>query len=210
MGFIFDLDGTLLNSIEDLKNSLNSVLKRYQLPEHSSSSYKDFVGNGMKVLVERAVPKGYPEIEKIIKEFLLEYEKRYYEESRPYDAIMPMLKTLNEKNIPISICTNKKQEYTDEIVKRFFSEIEFIKVVGDKFDGLNKPDPFYPLMIAEEMNLKSSDLYFVGDSDVDMQTSINAKMKGIGVSWGFRSVTELKNAGATLIIDAPEDIYKLL
>lgn len=210
MGFIFDLDGTLLNSIEDLKNSLNSVLKRYQLPEHSSSSYKDFVGNGMKVLVERAVPKGYPEIEKIIKEFLLEYEKRYYEESRPYDGIMPMLKTLNEKNIPISICTNKKQEYTDEIVKRFFSEIEFIKVVGDKFDGLNKPDPFYPLMIAEEMNLKSSDLYFVGDSDVDMQTSINAKMKGIGVSWGFRSVTELKNAGATLIIDAPEDIYKLL
>ena len=196
MGFIFDLDGTLLNSIEDLKNSLNSVLKRYQLPEHSSSSYKDFVGNGMKVLVERAVPKGYPEIEKIIKEFLLEYEKRYYEESRPYDGIMPMLKTLNEKNIPISICTNKKQEYTDEIVKRFFSEIEFIKVVGDKFDGLNKPDPFYPLMIAEEMNLKSSDLYFVGDSDVDMQTSINAKMKGIGVSWGFRSVTELKNAGA--------------
>lgn len=210
MGFIFDLDGTLLNSIEDLKNSLNSVLKRYQLPEHSSSSYKDFVGNGMKVLVERAVPKGYPEIEKIIKEFLLEYEKRYYEESRPYDGIMPMLKTLNEKNIPISICTNKKQEYTDEIVKRFFSEIEFIKVIGDKFDGLNKPDPFYPLMIAEEMNLKSSDLYFVGDSDVDMQTSINAKMKGIGVSWGFRSVTELKNAGATLIIDAPEDIYKLL
>jgi len=210
MGFIFDLDGTLLNSIEDLKNSLNSVLKRYQLPEHSSSSYKDFVGNGMKILVERAVPKGYPEIEKIIKEFLLEYEKRYYEESRPYDGIMPMLKTLNEKNIPISICTNKKQEYTDEIVKRFFSEIEFIKVVGDKFDGLNKPDPFYPLMIAEEMNLKSSDLYFVGDSDVDMQTSINAKMKGIGVSWGFRSVTELKNAGATLIIDAPEDIYKLL
>ena len=95
-------------------------------------------------------------------------------------------------------------------MKRFFSEIEFIKVVGDKFDGLNKPDPFYPLMIAEEMNLKSSDLYFVGDSDVDMQTSINAKMKGIGVSWGFRSVTELKNAGATLIIDAPEDIYKLL
>ncbi len=210
MGFIFDLDGTLLNSIEDLKNSLNSVLKRYQLPEHSSSSYKDFVGNGMKILVERAVPKGYPEIEKIIKEFLLEYEKRYYEESRPYDGIMPMLKTLNEKNIPISICTNKKQEYTDEIVKRFFSEIEFIKVIGDKFDGLNKPDPFYPLMIAEEMNLKSSDLYFVGDSDVDMQTSINAKMKGIGVSWGFRSVTELKNAGATLIIDAPEDIYKLL
>lgn len=210
MGFIFDLDGTLLNSLEDLKNSLNTVLKRYQLPEHSSSSYKDFVGNGMKVLVERAVPQGYPEIERIIKEFLLEYEKRYYEESRPYDGIMPMLKTLNEKNIPISICTNKKQEYTDEIVKRFFSEIEFVKVVGDKFDGLNKPDPFYPLMIAEEMNLKSSDLYFVGDSDVDMQTSINAKMKGIGVSWGFRSVAELKNAGATLIIDAPEDIYKLL
>ncbi|NLC54990.1 MAG: HAD family hydrolase [Erysipelothrix sp.] len=210
MGFIFDLDGTLLDSLEDLKNSLNAVLKRHGLKEHSSSDYKNFVGNGMQVLVERAIPKDYPKADEVLSEVLVEYGERYYEESRPYAGILPMLKTLNEKNIPISICTNKKQEYTDEIIKRFFSDIEFVKVVGDQFDGLHKPNPHYPLIIAKEMEVETTDIYFVGDSDVDMQTSINAEMKGVGVSWGFRTVEELKNSGAITIIYKPEDIYKLI
>lgn len=123
MGFIFDLDGTLLNSLDDLKNSLNTVLKKYNLPEHTSKDYKQFVGNGMKVLVDRAIPENHPQRDAILKDFLNEYGQRYYENSRPYPGVVEMLKTLNERKIPISICTNKKQEYTDEIVKRFFGEL---------------------------------------------------------------------------------------
>ena len=210
IGFIFDLDGTLLNSLEDLKNSLNTVLKKFNLPEHSSSAYQTFVGNGMQVLVDRAIPENFADCDQILEEFLEEYGHRYYEASRPYEGVLPMLQSLNEKKIPISICTNKKQEYTDEIVKRFFKGIEFIEVVGDQFDGLHKPNAHYPLQIAKSMNFAPEDLYFVGDSDVDMQTSLNAKMKGIGVSWGFRSVDELKEAGATLIINHPKELFKLL
>lgn len=210
MGFIFDLDGTLLNSLEDLKNSLNTILKNHNLPQHTSTEYKKFVGNGMQVLVDRALPKDHPKRDQILDEFLEEYGRRYYEASSPYEGIISMLKALNTKDIPISICTNKKQEYTDEIIKRFFSEIDFVEVIGDKFDGLHKPNSFYPLQIAEKMHLDPKDLYFVGDSDVDMQTSVNAKMKGIGVAWGFRSVYELRDAGATLIIYHPEELFRLL
>ena len=210
MGFIFDLDGTLLNSLEDLKNSLNTILKKYNLPEHASEDYQNFVGNGMKVLVDRAIPDNHPQRDKILDDFLDEYGQRYYEQSRPYDGVIEMLNTLNKKNIPIAICTNKKQEYTDDIVKRFFTDINFVDVVGDKFDGLNKPNSFYPLKIAEKMEIDPKDIYFVGDSDVDMQTSNNSNMQGVGVSWGFRSVEELNDAGASLIIDKPSDLYKLL
>ena len=210
MGFIFDLDGTLLNSLEDLKNCLNTVLKKYNLPEHDSAAYQNFVGSGMQALVDRAIPDNHPDRNAILEEFLEEYSYRFTEKSRPYHGIIPMLKILNEKNIPISISTNKKQEYTDELVKKFFSEIDFVAVEGDKFDGRHKPNPFYPLLIAEKMKMDPKDLFFIGDSDIDMQTSINAKMKGIGVSWGFRSVEELKAAGAQAIIHQASDVLDLL
>ncbi len=210
MGFIFDLDGTLFDSLEDLKNSLNTVLEKYDLPQHSSENYQLFVGNGMKVLVERAVPKEYPQIKAVFEDFLVEYGNRYYEASTTYDGILSMLKTLNDKNIPISVCTNKKQEYTDEIMKRYFADIKFVDVVGDRSDGLNKPNPHYPLEIAKKMAMDTKDIFFVGDSDVDMMTANSANMKAIGVSWGFRSVEELKAAGALEIVESPQDILKLI
>ncbi len=210
MGFIFDLDGTLFDSLEDLKNSLNTVLAKYGLPEHSSDDYRIFVGNGMKVLVERALPKDYPQADLVLEDFLLEYGNRYYEASTAYDGILEMLRALNDRNILISVCTNKKQEYTDEIMKRYFADIKFVDVVGDRSDGLTKPNPFYPLEIAKKMKLEPTDIFFVGDSDVDMMTSANANMKAIGVSWGFRSVVELKNAGALKIVNSPKDILKLI
>lgn len=210
MGFIFDLDGTLLNSLEDLKNSLNTVLEKRNLPVHSSAAYKQFVGNGMYTLVERAIPVGCEDLDSIFQDFLLEYGQRYYEASRPYDGVVSMLKTLNEKKVPISICTNKKQEYTDEILKQFFDGIEFVEVVGDKSDGLHKPNSHYPLLIAQSMELEPHELYFVGDSDVDMQTAQNSKMRGVGVSWGFRSVKELEEAGAQTIIYHADELFKLL
>lgn len=210
MGIIFDLDGTLFDSLEDLKNSLNIVLKRHNLPEHSSADYKNFIGSGMKVLVDRAVLSENVDKELILEEFLLEYGNRYYEYSRPYAGIVDLLLQLNKLKVPIAICTNKRQDYTDDIVKRFFSEVELVDVVGDRQDGLTKPNATYTKKIAEKMNLEPSKVLFVGDSDIDMKTSLNANMQGIGVSWGFRSVEELLAAGAKNIIHSPEDILELL
>ena len=210
MGIIFDLDGTLFDSLEDLKNSLNIVLKRHGLPQHSSADYQNYIGSGMKVLVDRAVPEDYLEKELILEEFLVEYGNRYYEYSRPYEGVVELLIELNKRDIPIAICTNKRQDYTDDIIKRFFSEVDLVDVVGDRLDGLTKPNATYTKEIAKKMNIDPSEILFVGDSDIDMQTSLNANMQGIGVSWGFRSVEELKAAGAKAIINSPEDIFKLI
>ncbi len=210
MGFIFDLDGTLLDSLDDLMNSLNTVLKKYGLKQHNREAYQNFVGNGMKVLVDRACPADYENKEQILEEFLNEYGERYHEKSQPYPQIIEMLKSLNEKNIPIAICTNKKQEYTDKIVEVYFNDIDFVAVYGDQFDGKEKPNPFYALKIADTMGLEPKDIYFVGDSNVDMFTANNANMNAVGVSWGFRSVSELKETGAKHIVHSANDILELL
>lgn len=203
IGFIFDLDGTLYDSLEDMANSLNIVLERKGLSPHPLNAYKKFVGNGMPKLVERAL-KDHPErYDEIFKEFLEEYAKRYDEFSRPYDGILAMLKGLQDEKHLLAVCTNKQQVYTDKIVEKFYKDTDFIAVVGDRSDGLRKPDPHYPLEIAKKMALDPKDIYFVGDSDVDMQTAKNSGMIAVGVSWGFRSVEELKAAGADYIIDSP-------
>lgn len=209
-GFIFDLDGTLYDSLKDLANSLNIVLKRNNLPEHPLESYKTFVGNGMPKLVERALKDTPEHYEAILAEFLDEYALRYDEYSRPYEGILPLLENLSQAGYPLGICTNKQQAYTDKIVEKFYDEIDFVSVIGDRSDGKRKPDPYYPLAIAQAMKLDPQDIYFVGDSDVDMQTAKNAGMIAVGVAWGFRSVTELKEAGADLILDHPSDLLKVV
>ncbi|MBK2404208.1 HAD-IIIA family hydrolase [Erysipelothrix rhusiopathiae] len=209
MAFIFDLDGTLLDSIDDLGNNLNTVLQRHGLPTYDRTQYKKFVGNGMKKLVERALPSDYEGFERILEEYLDEYSHHYTEASVPYDKVCETLKTLNQRNIPIAICTNKKQEYTDGIVKHYYGDIDFIATIGDSFDGKHKPNPYYPLTIASKMAIDPSLIYFVGDSDVDMKTAKNAGMIPVGVSWGFRSVEELREHGAQYIIDSIEDVLSL-
>ena len=210
MAFIFDLDGTLLNSLDDMMNSLNQVLEAHNLETHDREAYQKFVGNGMKKLVERACPNGYTNNEVILQEFLEVYKERYYELSRPYPGITDMLRDLNKRNIPIGICTNKKQEYTDKIIELFFNDIEFVSVIGDRFEGKEKPNSYYPLLIAKEMNKEPHDIYFVGDSDVDILTAINSDMIPVGVSWGFRSVDELKGTGASYIVDSASEVLQLL
>ena len=207
-GFIFDLDGTLYDSLKDLANSLNVVLKRNDLPEHELKQYKTFVGNGMPKLVERALKDTPEHYEKILDEFLLEYDQRFDEYSRPYEGILPLLQDLSEAGHKLAICTNKQQHYTDKIVEKFYGEFDFVSVVGDRSDGKRKPDPHYPLAIAKAMDLAVEDIYFIGDSDVDMYTAKHAGMIAVGVSWGFRSVAELKEAGADLILEKPEDLLK--
>ncbi len=208
-GIIFDLDGTLLNTIADLGNSMNRILKKYNLPEHPLDAYTLFVGNGMKKLVERAVG-AHPQFDEILEAYLDEYQEHYLDDSLPYNNVIETLKTLNERKVPIAICTNKKQVYTDNIVEHFFKDIKFEAVMGDQFDGKHKPNPHSALICAEKMNCKPENILFVGDSNVDMQTAKNANMTPIGVSWGFRSVEELESEGASQIIDNMSEILNLV
>lgn len=208
MGVIFDLDGTLLNSIDDLGNAMNVVLKRHNYPTHTMDVYKTFVGNGIRKLVERSLPKDAENFDVLYEEYLIAYGETGHEGSYLYNDVYETLKKLNELEIPIAIHTNKMQVYTDKIVKRYFSDIEFASVIGDLGDGKRKPDPYHTFAIIEQLG--SDKTYFVGDSDVDMNTAKNASCIPVGVSWGFRSVEELKREGAEYILDSMSDLLSLI
>lgn len=207
MGIIFDLDGTLINTLYDLGNSCNRTLEKFGYPVHSLDAFKYFVGNGMKTLLIRALPNDFDgDFDNVLQVFLEDYEKNHSVDSKVYDNVIETLTELNNLQIPIAICTNKKQEYTDSIVSHFLGDIKFVAKIGDQFDGFHKPNPKHALRIADMMNLPPQDILFVGDSNVDMLTARNANMVPIAVSWGFRPVSELIEHGAHKVIDSMEEI----
>ena len=210
MGIIFDLDGTLLNSIADLGNAMNLVLKRNHFKEHPIVSYQQFVGNGVKKLVERALPQYIDDINEYYEDFVIEYGKNFMDRSVLYDDVYAVLKELNNKSIPIAIHTNKLQLYLDDICDHYFKGIEFVSVLGDKSDLKHKPNPFHTLAIANEMKVDPKNIFFVGDSDVDIKTGLAAGMIPVGVSWGFRSVEELKGEGAQFILNDMKALMNVL
>lgn len=207
MGIIFDLDGTLINTLFDLGNSCNRTLEKFGHPTHSIDKYQYFVGNGMRKLLERSLPGSYnDDFETMFAFFLNDYEKHHTNDSKLYPGVYESLKKLNELKIPIAVCTNKKQEFTDTILKHYLADIDFIAAIGDRFDGHHKPDPRHALEIARHMDMDPESIYFVGDSNVDMMTAQNAGMIPVGVSWGFREVKELQEHGAKMIINTMEEI----
>lgn len=197
---IFDLDGTLLNSLQDLANSVNKVLVQHNQAPHPLEKYNQFVGNGVQKLVERAFGSDYDKLDEAFDSFLEDYTENCINDSKPYEGILNLLQWANTKDIPIAISTNKAQDLTDKIVAHYFKDIDFVDVIGDRYDGLKKPNPYYPLQIAEKMQTKAEDILFVGDSDVDMMTANSAGFVALGVSWGFRSEKELLAHGASKII----------
>lgn len=211
MGIIFDLDGTLVNTLEDLASSCNVVLRNHGYPTHDVDAYRYFVGNGMKKLLERALPETTTEsFDTLLAEFLEHYNQHYLEDSSVYPGVTSTLKTLNQMGIAIAVCTNKKQEYSDKMIAHFFGDIHFEAVIGDRFDGLQKPNPAHALEIATIFNEDPKTILFVGDSNVDMMTAQNAGMIAVGVSWGFRPVAELQAHGATRILNTMDEILLAL
>lgn len=208
MGFIFDLDGTLLDSISDLGNAMNVMLKRHNYPVHTLETYKTFVGNGIHKLVERSLPAHVTDVDAYYNEYLEIYGAAYCNDSYLYNGVLETLKILNNRGIPIAIHTNKMQVYTDEIVRHYLKDIDFVAVIGDQRDGHHKPDPLHTAKIADKMNCDK--IYFVGDSDVDMKTALNAGLIPVGVSWGFRSVEELKHEGAKHMLQSFNELLKLV
>lgn len=210
---IFDLDGTLLNTIADLAISTNFALQKLGYSTHAIDKYNMMVGNGIDKLFERALPDGQKTTENIAKMrdiFVEYYAEHLTDESTPYDGILDLLNQLEQRNIKLAIATNKYQAGTDILVKHFFHEVPFLKALGQRQGIPTKPDPHIIEEILKDIPVDKAEVLYIGDSDVDMMTAKNAGVIGCGVSWGFRSVAELQSHQPQYIVNSPSEILDIV
>ncbi|PXY03280.1 HAD family hydrolase [Marinifilum breve] len=208
-GVIFDLDGTLANSIEDIADSMNQVLEENNFPTHDYATYKTFVGRGVKTLVEKSLPlenRDTTEIEKNFDRMMQVYDENCIVKTCLYPGIKDLLDALSERNIKISVFSNKANELTQKVVKVLLADWKLEYVLGAGGDIPRKPDPKGAILISEKMRIDPSELMYIGDSGVDMATAQNSGMHAVGVLWGFRDMEELLTNGAQTILEKPMDL----
>lgn len=209
---VFDLDGTLINTITDLGNACDYVLQKHgYAPQWTENDYKRFVGNGMRKLVERAFSHQLSEeqLNAYLAEFKAYYAKTQLDNTRPYPGIPEALAALKQKGIPIAVVTNKAEEAALAILAELFPEKPFDVIIGQRDNLPVKPAPEGVFLALQAMGFTPEDALYFGDSNVDMQTAQNAAIPAVGVTWGFRSREELEQAGASQIIDSPAVIPAL-
>lgn len=211
---IFDLDGTLLNTLDDLADSCNYILNKYGFPQHPVEAYRYFVGNGVAKLVERALPEDVrtPEfIEKVRKDFVEYYSAHAEDKTCPYDGILKLLEDISAKDIKLAVASNKFIAGTKALVKKYFDHIEFTSVLGQREGVPVKPNPqiVYDVMAESGITDKKHILY-IGDSGADMKTAMNAGVESVGVLWGFRDRAELKENGASYFVESPTEILDII
>lgn len=210
---IFDLDGTLLNTIADLAHSTNYALNKSGFPTHEIEKYNFMVGNGINKLFERALPEGEKTEENILrirKEFIPYYDVHNADDSLPYPGITDLLQYLQSSGIQIAVASNKYQSATQKLVAHYFPNIRFVAVFGQR-EGVNvKPDPTIIHDILDITHVAKKDVLYVGDSGVDMQTAIDAGVTACGVTWGFRPRTELEEFCPNHIVNNAEEIKALV
>lgn len=206
---IFDLDGTLLNTISDLGNSCNYALKKMGFPEHPLGAYNFMVGNGVRKLMERAQPDAdEATINQLLKYFREHYDEHCLETTRPYPGIVELLNELKENGVALAVATNKYDSAAKKIIKHFFSDLPFVAVMGQTEDRLPKPDPSIDFAILNDYPTPKSQVLHVGDSAVDIETARRACVESVGVTWGFRPVSELRRAYADHVVSKPEQILQ--
>ena len=210
---IFDLDGTLLDTLEDLADSLNRVLQDKGLPTHPTGAFRYFVGNGAAMLVSRALPpeKRNDELTAdCLEAFLIEYNRSWNMKTKLYNGVSELLDALTAKQIEMAILTNKPQHFAELCIQEFFSGWKFAVILGQR-DGIPmKPDPAGPREIVRCLDIPSQEFLYLGDSDVDMRTAVNADMLPVGAMWGFRSEKELRESGAVEVIARPMELLKFV
>ncbi len=203
---IFDLDGTLLNTLDDLADSVNATLEYMNFPRRTLEEIRRFVGNGMRQLINHAVPQAIPEakIEETFDYFCKYYFAHCNEKTSPYDGIMQMLDESIKQNYKLAVVSNKRDEAVKELCKQYFDMIEVVS--GDK-PGINrKPAPDGIENVLKQLDCKKSEAIYVGDSEVDILTARNAGIDCISVTWGFRTERELLNNGAIYLISHPDEL----
>lgn len=191
----------------------NHALQLHGFPMHDLSKYNYFVGNGVTKLIERALPEQFRDeatIEKVKSDFLDYYMRHKTDLTRPYDGIPELLHALQEKGVKIAVASNKFIAGTQALVKGFFPDIDFCAVLGQREGVPIKPDPYIANEAMQLAGVDRGDCLYVGDTATDMQTASNAGLESVGVSWGFRPVSELKDAGAAHIIDKPAELLSLV
>lgn len=212
-GVLFDLDGTLLDTLEDIGGSVNRVLARRHLPVHPIAAYRDFVGDGARVLIQRALPEGRRD-EATVRDGLTEYREVYArhwnESTRPYDGIPDLLDALSERALKLGILSNKPHDMTRRCVAHYLARWSFAAVLGQREEVARKPDPSGALEAARLMGLHPADILYVGDTATDMETAAAAGMFSVGVTWGFRPEAELRAHGARAVAHHPSEILGLL
>jgi phosphoglycolate phosphatase len=209
---IFDLDGTLIDSLEDLANSVNQTLNEFGFNTHEINAYKYFIGDGVKVTLKRATDyKADDEtITKLHQRFKVIYKKEIDTRTKVYNGIYELLNTLEQTQYPKAILSNKPHNFTLDCMDKFFPNYTFVNISGQKNTIEKKPNPDAALLIANEFKKDVKDIYFVGDTKVDMQTAKNAGMIAIGVLWGFREEKELRDNGADFIVSNTNELYTIL
>ncbi|MFN7765792.1 MAG: HAD family hydrolase [Planctomycetaceae bacterium] len=209
---VFDLDGTLIDSLRDIAEAANASLRDLGFPIHPIESYRQFVGDGVRVLFERALPvadRAPTVVTDCAAGFARHYAQGWSRHTRLYPGIGAMLDEISRRGIRLAVLSNKPHPFTCQCVKHFLSAWNFEVVAGQK-DGIpKKPDPAGAWAVAQQLGFEPARLAYVGDSSVDMQTATNAGLDPIGVSWGFRSREELWQHGARVVIDEPRQLLDL-
>lgn len=210
-GAIFDLDGTLLYTLEDLKDSVNYSLAKFGYPCRTLDEVRNFVGNGVKLLIERALPGGEKnsDFKECLTCFKEHYKKNMYNKTRLFDGIDEMLAELNSRGYKIAVVSNKFDAAVKELCEKYFcGKIEI--AIGESEEVRKKPAPDSVLKAMEVLNCNPELTYYIGDSEVDIETAKNAGLKCISVSWGYKDKDFLKEHGASTIVDSPPEILNIL
>lgn len=211
-GYIFDLDGTLLDTLASLAASYNRSLVKLGFPPHEVNAYRRFVGDGQRKCVERALPADAMNDENVLAMMQAQqddYTKTWREQAAPYPGVPEALAALKRRGAKLTVLSNKNHPFAVKCVEYFFPRIRFDAIQGFDDDVPHKPNPTGALRIAAKLGLKPAEIVFVGDTSTDILTAKACAMSSVGVLWGFRDATELNNAGATHIIDHPSELLDL-
>jgi phosphoglycolate phosphatase len=211
---IFDLDGTLLNTIGDLAASVDYVMRSRNLPEHTDAEYRQMVGGGIKRLVERALPEHLAQDEAYVEECVTQF-RRYYVDNidrytEPYEGMHALLKELTRCGVKVAVASNKFQNGTDRLVAKFFGDVEFVAIEGNREGAPLKPDPQIVTNIIAKAGVEPSRTIMVGDSGIDIRTAAAAGIDSVGVAWGFRFAEELYDAGAKQVVTCSSELRNIV
>lgn len=208
---IFDLDGTLLNTLGDLRAATNHALEVRGLPPHSMEEIRQFIGNGIRLLICRAMPEGTSEaeIDAALDDFKAYYAAHIHDRTVPYDGIPQLLTALRKRGIKVAVLSNKIDSASQQLIEYFFPEKTDV-VFGEHVGVPRKPDPTSCRMVMQQLGVQPEQVLYVGDSGTDMQTAKNAGLYAVGVTWGFRSKEVLLKYGANVLVHRPEQILQIL
>jgi phosphoglycolate phosphatase len=208
-GIVFDLDGTLLDTLDDIAASANAALKKMQCPPHSRESYREYVGHGLRSLAQHALPKNRQaeaEVELFVALYRAAYAVQWKETSRPFDGIPEVLDALVAQHVPLAVLSNKRNDFTEECVHTLLGRWPF-EVVRGELEGVPlKPDPTAALAVVGELGVEPQRCLFVGDSDVDIETANRAGMPSAGVLWGYRDRVVLERCNPSFLVAHPAEL----